>query len=26
MCNLYTIRKGPASILDLARAFASEVG
>ncbi|WP_200935101.1 SOS response-associated peptidase, partial [Brevundimonas sp. Leaf363] len=24
--NLYTIRKGPASILDLARAFASEVG
>ncbi|RYG99850.1 MAG: SOS response-associated peptidase [Alphaproteobacteria bacterium] len=26
MCNLYTIRKGPASILDLARALSSEAG
>lgn len=26
MCNLYTLRKGPASILDLARAMRSDVG
>lgn len=26
MCNLYTIRKGPAAILDLARAMTSNVG
>ena len=26
MCNLYTIRKGPASILDLARALRSDAG
>ncbi len=26
MCNLYSIRKGPASILDLARAMRSDVG
>ena len=26
MCNLYTIRKGPQAILDLARAMASHVG
>jgi len=26
MCNLYSIRKGPASILDMARAMSSEAG
>lgn len=26
MCNLYTLRKGPASILDLARAMRGDVG
>jgi putative SOS response-associated peptidase YedK len=26
MCNLYTLRKGPAAILDLARAMTSHVG
>jgi hypothetical protein len=26
VCNLYTLRKGPAAILDLARAMTSHVG
>ena len=26
MCNLYSLRKGPASIFDLARAMTSNVG
>ncbi len=26
MCNLYSLRKGPAAILDLARAMRSDVG